>query len=324
MAPEGLMTGRSLARAALDHLPVLITATLLIAVVATVPAFQRPSYWRGLAGDYFVPAVLALAMTPIILTGGIDLSVGSVTVFSSVLAGVMIHDAHWPIPAALAAGVLAGLAAGISNGLLVALGVVPLVATLATRELFRGLATAVSGGERVSGLPIALRNAWKASLLGQPLPLLVFAMLAFITYAVVHHSAVGRMVYAMGDNAEAARFAGVPVRRLKLALYAASGLVAGLCGAAEVMHHRSAAVDVQQTLELTVVACVVLGGARVTGGHGHVAGTLLGIVTVVALVDGLGGAWPKGRDMALGALLVLVAAANEAARRSAAKRPSAP
>jgi ribose/xylose/arabinose/galactoside ABC-type transport system permease subunit len=166
-----------------------------------------------------------------------------------------------------------------------------------------------------------LEDAWQANVLGQPLPLVIFASLALVTFVVVHHTVIGRMIYAVGDNAVAARFAGIPVRRLTFGLYAASGLAAGLCGAADVMHYRAAAVEVHKTLELTAIACVVLGGVRVTGGHGHVAGTLLGIVTVIALVDGLRTVWPTGRDMALGALLVVVAAGNEAARRAAAARP---
>jgi ribose/xylose/arabinose/galactoside ABC-type transport system permease subunit len=317
---SAITTRRPAVSGLLNHLPWLVALLILGVTVATVPAFQRPAYWRSLAEDYFVPAVLALALTPVILTGGIDLSVGSVTVFSAVVAGVLIRDAGWPLPAALAAALGAGLAAGLASGLLVAVGVVPLVATLATRELFRGLATAVSGGEPVSGLPAALEDWWRVGAWGRPLPLFVFAALAFLTYAVVHHTWVGRMVFAVGDNEEAARFAGIPVRRLKLALYAATGLAAGLCGAADVMHHRAAAVNVHQTLELTAIACVVLGGVRVTGGYGHVGGTLLGIVTVVVLLAGLSGAWPTGRDMALGALVVAVAVGNEAARRAAARR----
>jgi rhamnose transport system permease protein len=304
----------------LQHLPWLVSIVILAVTVASVPAFRRPTYWRSLPEDYFDAAVLALALTPIILTGGIDLSVGSVTVLTGIVAGLLLRDAHWPLAAALAAAVGAGLVAGLINGTLVAMGVVPLVATLATRELFRGLATTLSGGDRVSHLPAELNDLWIARLLGQPLPLILFVMLALLTYAVVHQTWVGRMTYAIGDNEEAARYAGIPVKRLKLGLYAASGLVAGLCGAADVAHYQSASADVHKSLELTAIACVVLGGVRVTGGSGHVGGTLLGIITVVVLLAGLAGAWPQGRDMALGALLIAVAVGNEASRRAAARR----
>src|SRR5262249_35103796 len=143
-----------------------------------------------------------------------------------------------------------------------------------------------------------------------------FAGLAFLTYAIVHHTWIGRMVFAIGDNPTAARFAGAPVQRLKLGLFAASGMLAGLCGAADVLHHRAASVDLSRNLELTAIACVGRGGVRAPGGRGHVAGALLGIVTVTVLVEGLTGVGPTVRDMALGALVIGVAVAGQAARRS--------
>jgi ribose/xylose/arabinose/galactoside ABC-type transport system permease subunit len=315
IGPAPLPRLRTAWPALLDHLPWLVAVLILLATLLFVPAFRVLSYWQTLPGDYFVPAVLALALTPIMLTGGIDLSVGSVTALSAVVAGVLIRDAHWPIAAALAAAAAAGLLAGFVSGSLVTLGVVPLVATLATRELFRGLASAISRGDEVKELPSELQRIWKMTFVEVPLPLLVFAVLAFLTYAVVHHTWIGRMVFAIGDNETAARFAGVPVRRLKLGLFAASGLLAGLCGAADILHTRAASVDLSRNLELTAIACVVLGGVRVTGGRGHVAGTLLGIATVTVLVAGLIGVGPTVRDMALGSLVIGVAVAGEAARR---------
>jgi rhamnose transport system permease protein len=293
---------------------------ILCVAIQVVPALRHLAYWKGLPENYFETAVLALALTPIILTGGIDLSVGSVTVFAAMIAGVLLRDAHWPTAAALTAALAAGLLAGLANGTLVAVGVVPLVATLATRELFRGLASTISGGDRVSQLPAAVGSLWNTTVLGQPFALVLFAGLALVAYAIIHHSWMGRMIFAVGDKEVAARFAGVPVKRLKLGLYVASGLLAGLCGAAYVAHHRSASADVHKSLDLTAIACVVLGGVRVTGGSGHVSGTLLGIVTVVAVLEFLTDAWPEGRDVALGALLIAVAVSNEAGRRTAARR----
>jgi ribose/xylose/arabinose/galactoside ABC-type transport system permease subunit len=304
-----------IARSLLDHLPWLVAAVILLAALLFVPAFRVPGYWPGLLAEHFVPAVLALGLTPIMLTGGIDLSVGSVTALGGIVAGVLMRDAQWPLAAALPAGAAAGLVAGLVSGALVTLGVIPLVATLATRELFRGVATAISGGDEVKGLPLALEHIWTMSLGPVPLPVIVFVILAFVAYAVVHHTWMGRMVFAVGDNEPAARFAGVPVRRLKLGLFATSGLLAGLCGAADVLHTRAASVDLNRNLELTAIACVVLGGVRVTGGRGHVAGTLLGIATVTVLVEALTGVGPTVRDMALGVLVIGVAVAGEAARR---------
>jgi ribose/xylose/arabinose/galactoside ABC-type transport system permease subunit len=304
----------------LRQTPWLMAGLILLLTVLLVPAFQRPAYWLTLSQQYFAPAALALVLTPIILTGGIDLSVGSVSVFASVVIGALWRDLGLPVGWAMAAGVLTGLLAGLGNGLLVRVGVPSLVATLATRELYRGLALALSGDNPVTRFPPELGEFWAATVLGLPVPLLSIAALFVLTYVIVHHTWVGRVLYAVGDNERAARFAGLPVQRVKVGLYACSGLVAGLCGASLVMRYGAAKADAEKYLELLAIACVVLGGIRITGGGGHVAGTLLGIVTVAALLAGLretvASAW---RDTATGAVLVTVAVCNEAAARWVAR-----
>jgi rhamnose transport system permease protein len=295
--------------------PWLIAALVLALDVFWVRAFRRPAYWLTLSDQYFTTAALALALTPIMLTGGIDLSVGSMTVLSSVVVGVLWQGLGWPISWALAGGVAAGLVAGLANGLLVSVGVWPLVATLATRELYRGLAFTLSGDAPVDRFPLDLVEFWHTPIAGLPLSLVVLAVLFLLTWLGVHHTWVGRALFALGDNETAARFAALPVRRLKLGLYAWSGLVAGLCGISLVMHYGAAKAGAERSLELTAIACVVLGGIRVTGGAGHVAGTLVGIVTVSALQAGLSSTYPNWREIMTGALLIGVALANEAAAR---------
>jgi ribose transport system permease protein len=295
--------------------PWLLAAAILVLMIALVPAFQQPRYWRSLAQQYFAPAALALALTPIILTGGIDLSVGSVAVWSSVVAATLWSDFNWPIEWALLGGILAGLVAGLANGALVSAGVLPLVATLATRELFRGLAWVVGGDTTVSDLPPQLRQWWGWTVAGAPLPLLVLLALFVPTYLVVHHTWVGRLLYAMGDNETAARFAGAPLRSIKLGLFAWAGLVAGLCGASLVLRYGAAKADAEPALELLAITCVVLGGVRITGGAGHVAGTLLGALTVAVLLAGMSSVASTWRNTASGAVLILVAVANEASAR---------
>jgi ribose/xylose/arabinose/galactoside ABC-type transport system permease subunit len=128
------------------------------------------------------------------------------------------------------------------------------------------------------------------------------------------------MLFAIGDNREAARFAAVPVRKLEFGCYAAAGLVAGLCGAASVVQYQIARPEGEAMLELLAIACVVLGGVRITGGSGHVGGTLLGILTLVVLLAGLQRVQATWRDSISGALLLAVAVANEAAARWVEKR----
>ncbi len=314
----------ALAAGLLRRTPWLTAGLILLLTVTLVPAFQRPAYWLALSQQFFAPAALALALTPIIITGGIDLSVGSVAVFASVVVGWLWRDVGLPVGLALAAGPLVGLLAGLGNGLLVRLGVPSLVATLATRELFRGLALTLSGDDPVSRFPPELGEFWAATVLGLPVPLLGVLALAVITYVAVHHTWVGRVLFALGDNERAARFAGLPVQRVKVGLYAWSGLVAGLCGASLVLRYGAAKADAEKYLELLAIACVVLGGVRITGGAGHVGGTLLGVVTVAALLAGLSqsvaSAW---RDTVTGAVLVAVAVGNEAAARWSARAEAA-
>lgn len=299
----------------LRHLPWLIAALLLLVLVATVPAFQNPRYWLSLAPQYFAFAALALALTPIVLTGGIDLSVGSVTVLSSIVIGFLYRDLGWPIGVAAAGGVLAGTLCGLGNGLLVGVGVLPLVATLATRELYRGLAWTISGEDPVTRFPPEFLAIWSQPVVGFPLSLWALSLLWLVTFVVVHHTWMGRSLYAVGDNERAARFAAVPVRGLQVGLYAWSGLVAGLCGVGLVMKFGAAKADAERSLELLAIACVVMGGIRVTGGAGNVVGLLLGIVTVATLQAGVSRVDSTWRDTVTGAALIVVALAGEAGER---------
>ena len=293
----------------------VIAAGIILLGVVTVPAFQRPAYWLSLSQQDFAAAALALALTPIILTGGIDLSVGSVTVFVSVVIGTLWRDLGWPIHWAMAAGILTGFLAGLGNGAMVTAGVPSLIATLASRELFRGLAMALSGDNPVTRFPLELGDLWNEKIFKIPVTLFLLAGLFLVSYLVVHHTWMGRMLFALGDNERAARFAGVPVRRLKLGIYGWSGLVAGLCGAAIVCKYGSAKANAESSLEMVAIACVVLGGIRITGGAGHVGGTVVGIITVSTLMAGLGSIDATWRDMVMGGILVTVAIANETAAR---------
>jgi ribose/xylose/arabinose/galactoside ABC-type transport system permease subunit len=295
--------------------PWLLAGLILLLLVTFVPAFQRPAFWILQGKQYFAAAALALALTPIMLTGGIDLSVGSLTVFASVLIGFLWQDLHWPIACAVAGGVLAGGLIGLGNGALINAGVMPLVATLATRELFRGLALTLSGSQPISGFPPEMAATWQQTLLGVPLPLLLLVLLFLLTYVVVHHTWMGRMVFALGDNEQAARFAAVPVRALKFGLYGWCGLVAGACGAALLMKSDVARADAEPYLDLLAIACVIMGGIRIVGGAGHVAGTLLGTITIVALQAGIGRVAPEWRDTLAGVVLVAIAVVNEASAR---------
>jgi len=316
------MRGSRLLEVLVRHVAWLLGGVVIVSAMVLVPVLQKPLYWLQLCHQNFPIAALALALTPIILTGGIDLSVGSMSVLVSIVSAALAQRAGWPLEVALATGVLAGLCAGVGNAFLVLLGIPALVATLATRELYRGLAYTVHGGTSFAAFPETSIAWWHERPGGLPLPLYGIALLFVLTYLVVHHTWVGRLIYAIGDNEEAARFATAPVRRIKLGLYAWAGLVSGLCGVAAVLEYGSARPETDQTLELAAIACVVLGGVRVTGGSGHVAGTLLGIVTLMTLLAAVQATAETWRDTLAGALLLVVAIGNEAGGRWLAQTTS--
>jgi rhamnose transport system permease protein len=291
--------------------PVILTLLVLTAMIALNPALRHGETWERVGRDWTGVALLAIALTPIIITGGIDLSVGSVAGLSAIVAGVLWRDAHWPLAIALAGGLLAGLCAGMLNGAIILTGINPLVVTLATLAVFRGLAYGICGREQVRNLPAGLARWWDGNLLGLPQPVWIIILTFLVYYLLLHHTWMGRMFYAIGDNPRAARFAGVPVRSLTFSLYALSGLVAGVAGLAKLFQFRSATATEGDNLELKAITCVVLGGVRITGGSGHLAGTLLGTLTLAALLEGMYRIAPSWRTLLIGAFLVAIAIANE-------------
>jgi len=311
MKKDGLIGWVRLAKWAPLALPLIVLASML----ALNPALRVPSTWDRIARNWAGEALLAAALTPIIVTGGIDLSVGSIVGLSAVVAGFLFRDAGLPIAFALSGCVLAGLLCGALNGALILTGINPLVVTLATLGVFRGLAYGISGQRMVDGFPPGLEEWWEADSFWLPRPLWLIVLVFVVAYVFLHHTWMGRMLFAMGDNIRAARFAGVPIQSLKFSLYAASGLIAGIVGMTTVMKSLSAPPSQGEEMELKAIACVVLGGVRITGGMGNVAFTLLGTLTLAALLEGM--VWVPGefRLLCTGSFLIAVAIANEALAR---------
>jgi rhamnose transport system permease protein len=326
------MNRRIAPRLAAGFLPWLMLAGAVLLVLSQLP---RPAALVELWRPWAEIGALAAVMTAIMLTGGIDLSVGSMIALSGMVVGILWHDYHWRIELAAAAGVLTGFLAGAINGTLVVIGIAPLVATLATMAFYAGLALAISHGERIAGLPEGILRLGEGIVLGLPTQLWMLAIVFFVAYVIVHHTRFGRYLYAIGENRLAARFAAVPVARVEWTLYAMSGLVAGLVALAYTARSTAAVPKAAIGHELQVIACVVLGGTRVTGGAGGVGRTLLGLAVLAHLQIGLNllgnqkfylpwsdAPWSlnaNSRLIALGMLVVAVAVWNErlASRRIA-------
>lgn len=251
--------------------------------------------------------LVALAMTFVIVTGGIDLSVGSILGLVAILLGVFWQNMGLPLPIAMMLGIVVGGVAGLGNGLIITrFGVPPLIATLATLALYRGLAEGISQARSVRGYPDWFFTLGQGEVLGVPTQLWIFGLLAVVAAVILGLSTFGRATYAIGSNAVASRFSGLSVDRTLLLIYTASGLIAGLAAVIFVSRVSTTRSDMGTGLELDVITAVVLGGTSIFGGRGTIIGTLLGLVLMQALKNGLALAGVKGDGtiVVIGAVLI--------------------
>ena len=270
---------------------------LLLALVAEVALFAAIAQNFFTLGNLFEIVrlsvelgLLAIALTPVIVSGGIDLSVGSMMGLAAVLFGAAYHDWHVPLPAAAAVALLAGCAGGALNAVLVArFSIPPLIVTLGTFSLFRGIAEGLTrGAVNYTDFPARFLSLGQGYLWGViPTQLLLFLAILAAYAIVLHRSVVGRGWYVIGFTAEGARYAGIPVARRLGALYLLSGLVSSVAAIVYVAHLGQAKSDAGSGYELDAITAVVLGGTSVFGGRGTLWGTVLGLSALSVLRNGL-------------------------------------
>ncbi|HSA49600.1 MAG TPA: ABC transporter permease [Yinghuangia sp.] len=226
-------------------------------------------------------AIIALPMTLLVVCGEVDLSVASMLGLSSALAG-SLWDAGWTFEMIIPVVLLVGLVGGLVNGLLVTkVGLPSLAVTIGTMTLYRGLASVVLGTKAVAEFPQEYADLTQQTVFGFiPFPIALFAILAAITAVVLHATGLGRAMFAIGAQEEAAYFAGIRVKRIKLALFALTGVVAAFAGLVFTLRYGSARADNGMGFEMTVIAAVLLGGVDFDGGKG----TLLGVVSGLLLI----------------------------------------
>jgi rhamnose transport system substrate-binding protein len=301
----------------------MILGIALLAEVA-IFALLAPNFFT--TGNFFEISrisvelgLLAIALTPIIIAGGIDLSVGSMLGLAAVVFGAAWQDWQLPLPMAAVLALLLGLAGGILNAVLIArLAIPPLIVTLGSFSLFRGIAEGLThGAVNYTGFPpafLALGQGYLWSVIPAQLPILV---VIFAAYAVMlHRSVLGRALYTIGFTAAGARYAGIPVSKRVGLVYVLSGVVASLAGIIYVAHLGQARSDAGSGYELEAITAVVLGGTSVFGGRGTLWGTLLGLFTLAVLRNGLQlAALPSELTGVLtGTLLLIVIAVDRLAR----------
>ena len=266
-------------------LPVLILICVLFAVLT--PNFLTENNIINVVRQASINIVLAAGMTFVILTGGIDLSVGSVLGLTAVIAVVvsLVPSFSW---AAIPAALLAGLVIGVLTGMIVAyLGLPPFIVTLGTYTAIRGAAYLAAGGTTVINSQINF--AWIGNGYLGPVPwLVIIALIAIAVSAfILHNTVLGVHVYAVGGNAQAARLTGIPVPFVLIFVYGVSGLLSGLGGAMSASRLYSAQGQLGIGYELDAIAAVILGGTSFSGGIGNVFGTLVGALIIAVLNNGL-------------------------------------
>ncbi len=287
--------------------------------------FSAPANIANILRQSAEIGLLALVMTPVILTSGIDLSVGSLVGLCAVSFGMLWKDAALP-PAVAAVGAITigALGGGLNATLITRLNLPPLIVTLGTFSLFRGLAEALTAGTRAfTGFPASFLTLGNGFALGVPIQAWIFAVVALGVWLLVHRTTFGRSFRAIGFAPEGARYAGLPVTRHLALAYTLAGAVAGLAAVIFVSRVTEARANAGTGYELAAITAVVLGGTSIFGGRGSVHGTLLGVAAIAILGNGLSrivSITAYSRELSgilTGALLLLALAAGPLlARRS--------
>lgn len=270
-----------------------IAAALVVAIVllaATAENFFTYGNFFNTSRNAAFVGISALGQTAVILTGGIDLSVGSVMALSGVVTALVLGSGS-PLVVGVAAGLGAALAVGLFNGFLVTrFGITPLIVTLGTLSIARSLALVLTGGQPLSDFGPSQGSFYViggGQILGIPNPVVIFVVLAVLVGFFLRRTAWGRYIYAIGGNERAARLAGVPVDRMKMFVYALSSLLAGVVGVIETSYLSSITAGLAQGRELDVIAASVIGGVSLVGGEGGIVGTVIGAVLAAVFRNGL-------------------------------------
>jgi len=260
---------------------------LVLGLALLSPSFLAPANLVNVLRQISVNALLAFGMTAVVLGAGIDLSVGSILALCGALAAGAAM-AGWPPALVLAATPLLGGLLGLFNGFFVGVArIAPFIVTLAALTIFRGATLVYTGGRPITGLPPAFDLLGNGAALGVPIP--VWVMLGFLalTHFLLRYTALGRAVYAVGGNAEAARLSGIPVVGVMVFTYAYSGVAAGTGALVLTGRLNSAQPTAGAGFELDAIAAVVVGGTSLFGGRGGVVGTFLGALIIGVLNNGM-------------------------------------
>ena len=287
-------------------------AIMLMAVVAGMsiahPDFLTISNLMTIGLQAAVRALLAIGELLVIISGGIDLSVGTAMSLSMVTMGLYVINSHGSLEIGMLIAIATGVLVGLVNGMLVAfLGLPPFIITLGMLGIAQGLALTLSSGFSMYGFPKEFDFLGGGQIIGIPVPIIILAVVAFVASFIFRETKLGRYAYAIGGGEEAARRAGIPVRRFKVAIYAFCGGLVGISSIVLSSRINSAHPGIGLGYELDAIAAVVIGGASLMGGRGNVSGAIIGALTMAAIRFGLNvmAVTPFIQQIVIGVILII-------------------
>ncbi|MCP9755585.1 ABC transporter permease [Lacihabitans sp. CCS-44] len=250
--------------------------------------FLTISNWTIIITQVSINALLAFGVTFVIITGGIDLSVGSIVAVAGVVAALLASQPDLPLIVPILGGLLAGLAFGLLNGFIVTKSkIAPFIVTLGIMTIGRGLALILSKGRPISNLSDAFNFIGGGDVFGIPFPIIVLFIVFIISYLLLKNTVFGRYVYAIGGNEQAAWASGINVNKIKMAVYALCGTLAGLAGILLTSRITTGQPNAGAGFELDAIAAAIIGGTSTSGGTGTIAGTLIGALLIGVINNGL-------------------------------------
>jgi ribose transport system permease protein len=287
-------------------------AIMLMAVVAGMsiahPDFLTISNLMTIGLQAAVRALLAIGELLVIISGGIDLSVGTAMSLSMVTMGLYVINSHGSLEIGMLIAIATGVLVGLVNGTLVAfLGLPPFIITLGMLGIAQGLPLTLSSGFSMYGFPKEFDFLGGGQIIGIPVPIIILAVVALVASFIFRETKLGRYAYAIGGGEEAARRAGIPVRRFKVAIYAFCGGLVGISSIVLSSRINSAHPGIGLGYELDAIAAVVIGGASLMGGRGNVSGAIIGALTMAAIRFGLNvmAVTPFIQQIVIGVILII-------------------
>jgi ribose transport system permease protein len=283
---------------------------MLLILAVFVPQFRDIQNLTNITRNFSFVGIVAMGMTLVILTGGIDLSVGSVWGMTAVIVAFLLTHG-WPVVPAILVSLLAACGIGLMNGLCITcLKMSPFVPTLATLSIARSLALIITHGRPISIFGDEYQSfLWigGGDVFGIPNPFIIFCVIAVFFWVLLSRTVWGRYVYAVGGNERTARLTGLRVDRLKIIVYILSAVVAGIAGLVQYSYLSSVTADLGTGEELAVIAATVIGGANLAGGEGTIFGTVIGAIILEVLRNGLllFGIDPYWQGVFVGAVIIL-------------------